>query len=104
MIIEEKYFIICENRNEFTDFAKRKLDECVRHGINGVTLSHFVFVSGVDRLRGYLNPSGFFIGAWYQRPDIRDILGVLSSSCTNNDKKMEAIIKVYDRLYEYENR
>ena len=40
----------------------------------------FVYVSSVNILRGYNNPDGVFIGEWWERSDIDDIMLVLLAS------------------------
>lgn len=102
MNFKEKYFVVCGSREQFNVFVKRKTDELWNKGHTSITFSHFVYVSGVDQIRGNSNPSGFFIGTWYMRDDIRDILSVLLTSCTNDIRKMETIGSMYDKLAEIE--
>lgn len=99
---KEKYFVICGNRNEFNKFIVKKTDELWNQGNTDITMSHFVYVSGVDTIRGYSNPSGFFIGTWYMRDDIRDILAVLLASCIGDSEKVVKIGSMYNRLAEIE--
>jgi len=40
----------------------------------------FVYVTSVNILRGYINPDGVFIGEWWERSDIDDIMLVLLAS------------------------
>ena len=40
----------------------------------------FVYVSSVNILRGYNNPDGVFIGEWWERSDIDDIMLILLAS------------------------
>ena len=40
----------------------------------------FVYVASVNILRGYINPDGVFIGEWWERSDIDDIMLVLLAS------------------------
>ena len=39
-----------------------------------------VYVSSVNILRGYANPDGVFIGEWWERSDIDDIMLILLAS------------------------
>lgn len=103
MDANKQYFIICRDREQFKNFTNKKTNDLWLQGYTSFSLSNFIYVSGVDRLRGHSNPSGFFIGTWYERPDIRDILAVLLACCTDS-KKVETIANMYDRVVEYENR
>lgn len=102
MNAKEKYFVVCGSRDQFNVFVKRKTDELWNQGHTSITFSHFVYVSGVDQIRGYSNPSGFFVGTWYMRDDIRDILAVLLASCIGDGEKAERIGSMYNRLAEIE--
>ena len=53
----------------------------------------FVYVSSVNILRGYANPDGVFIGEWWERSDIDDIMLVLLASIRRdeNSRKDEGL-------------
>lgn len=95
-----KYYVVAGNYTQFHTFIKKKAGELWLSGNHEVTLSHFVYVSGVDQLRGISNPTGWFYGTWYERTDIRDILAVLTHCCINDGSKLQAIDKMYDKLVE----
>jgi hypothetical protein len=61
------YYIISGNHNEFN--AWKKKPEILENYFH-----QFVYVSGVDSLRGIREPHGKLIGTWYNRPDLNDIL------------------------------
>jgi len=67
-------FVISRTWEEYEKF---KID-CLN---NGKYPKHkFVYVSSVNILRGYSNPDGVFIGEWWERSDIDDIMLILLAS------------------------
>ena len=72
--MNDKYYVIAGNENQFRTFILRKATEMAMMGNTSITLSHFVYVSGPESLRGVRNPHGFFFGTWRKNPDIKDIL------------------------------
>lgn len=74
-----KIFIIAGTTQE----ANRWINaECTRRfaiGDTSVTKSEYIVVTDADRLKGYTNPHGRFVGNWLGRPDILDILQTLIS-------------------------
>ena len=81
-----KYYVVCGNRNEFNEFIKRKAFELFGQGNTSISLSQFVHVDSVDKIRGIHEPTGWFYGTWRERSDIKNILKVLMvCSTTKND-------------------
>ncbi len=56
-------YIVAGNYNEYQAYVKRKTRDKV----------YYKYVSGVDRIRGLSEIDGYYIGTFYQRPDIEDI-------------------------------
>jgi hypothetical protein len=69
-----KYYVIAGSHEEYKAFILRKAMEMTIDGNTSITLSHFVYVSGPETLRGLRNPRGFFVGTWRKRTDSKDIL------------------------------
>jgi hypothetical protein len=64
-------YIIAQHRQEAMDYIYHmRLDP-----------SASVYVTSVDTLRGVRNPHGFFVGRWWARRDIMDIVQALQYSC-----------------------
>jgi len=59
-------FIVAGNHEQFLDYRKKTL------GARDMT-----FVSDVSSLRGFANPTGVFVGTWYLRPDIDNIIQII---------------------------
>ena len=45
-----------------------------------------VYVAGAETLKGYSNPRGMFIGTWYTRSNIKEILIQLQVSMSDGSK------------------
>ena len=80
-------FVVAGTWDEYEKFK----NECIHSGrYFGNT---FVYVSSTNILRGQANPDGVFIGTWYDRSDIDDIMLVLLASIrrNENDRKDEGL-------------
>ena len=60
-----------------------------------LTMSHYVYVSSSDILRGVQNPHGVFVGNWKTRTDILEIVEALLLASTNVNS---ALGKIYRDL------
>ncbi len=92
-MLDKKYFVICGNDDEFFRFIKKKTKELYDSGETGITYSHFTCVKSLDVLRGYANPSGYFIGSWRNRTDLKEIFQQLIIA-TNDSYKKEYLIRI----------
>ena len=74
MINYPNLFVISRTWEEYERFKINCLN-------NGKYPNHkMVYVSSVNILRGYANPDGVFIGEWWERSDIDDIMLILLAS------------------------
>ena len=69
-----KYYVIAGTRQEFEAYILSKSMLLFASGETSISLSHFVYVSSPDTLRGVEDPRGWFIGSFRQRKDIDDII------------------------------
>jgi hypothetical protein len=99
----EKIYVICGTREEFNWFMRKKMAELYTPD-NGLSVSHFVYVDNVDKIRGVSNPSGWFFGTWHERKNIREILGIMLVCCSENKEKYYRILSMLDRLNDMENK
>lgn len=74
-----KIFVICGTHQEFLDFAKQKVTQGWPSNTS-LSLSDFIHVRDHEVLRGYTNPTGFFVGTWRKNKQLREILIQLSIS------------------------
>lgn len=86
-------YIIAGNIDQYRNWAADKM-----------SVNHFLYVSGPDMIRGIENPHGIFIGTWYERKDIYDILlNLLTASRVENPELRKAIKYYEDKQYERTN-
>lgn len=76
-----KWFVIAGNHYQYLDFVRNKVSEGWPTDTS-LSMSNFHYVDHPDKLRGFANPRGYFVGTWKERKDILDILKVLSYSYT----------------------
>jgi len=88
--MNQRYFIVCGNYEQFRDFSKKKHQELTNSGIL-VEITDFIYAT-VDSIRGHRNPRGWFYGTWRERSDIGDILTLLMVS---TDKPSETLLSLY---------
>lgn len=72
--MSDKYFVIAGNRSEYMEFVHKKVNELFQCGQTSITFSHFVYVDSADNLRGYSNPTGWFVGSWREKKGINEII------------------------------
>ena len=77
----EKLFIVTGNKREYDFFIRKKADDLVKDGYP-ISLSHFVYVSSPDVLRGQRDVHGWFYGSYRQRADLTEI--VMQIRVSNN--------------------
>ena len=80
-----KYYVIAGTKEQFNGFILAKSLELFAQGHTSISLSHFVYVSSPDVLRGVRDPHGWFYGTWQTRQDILDILIQLRLQSKNNE-------------------
>ena len=78
-LTNEKIFVVAGNMEQAMTYAKMKLNEQFGNSLKtGETfsgsMSDYVYVKGVDTLRGFNKVHGVFIGSFRERADIRDIV------------------------------
>jgi hypothetical protein len=89
----EKLFIVAGNKREYDFFIRKKADELAKTGYP-ISLSHFVYVSSYQTLRGHKDVHGWFYGSYRQRADLGEI--VMQIRITNNIPSSEVVLP-----YEY---
>lgn len=71
--MNDKYFVISGNHYQYLDFVKKKVSEGWPNNTS-LSMSNFIYVDDVSKLKGYSSPHGYFVGSWREREDIRDIV------------------------------
>ena len=102
-----KHYIIAGSHNEFNTWKKKPEIQAITY-LEDV-IHQFVYVSGVDSLRGIREPHGKLIGTWYNRPDIYDILyqllaanSITGDQCDNILVQRNLILKLSPDMSMYE--
>mgnify|MGYP003353190248 CR=1 FL=1 len=86
--MNEKYYVVCGNYNEFSDFIHNKCRELYDKGDTSISLSHFVCVDSVEKLMGVREPKGWFYGTWKNNPNIEDIMITLACSIVGSRQQI----------------
>lgn len=90
-----KTFVIAGNHEQARNWIKQNItDYANTHGA-WRSLSDYIAVSGPEQLKGYSDPHGVFIGNWYERKDIREILTILHMSGNKVNTQIMKAIQVY---------
>ena len=86
--MNEKYYVICGNHQEFQNFVTQKAGDMWVAGNTSVSLSNFVYVNGTEQLRGISSPHGWFVGTWRDRKDLQEIIMQLGYSYRGTGEKI----------------
>lgn len=78
-----------QGRNWIKEHVKRRIDA----GDTDVRVIEYTYVSGIDSLRGYSDPHGYFVGDWRSRKDLRDIVQTLLMAQRNPSPVLMTIWK-----------
>ena len=87
--MNSKYYVVCGNYNEFNDFIHNKILELYnKKGETSLSLSHFVYVDSVEKIKGVHDPRGWFYGTWKNNPNIEDIMITLACSIVGSRQQI----------------
>lgn len=75
--MSEKTYVVAGNYDEFLFNVKNKLQRLYAEGDTRFTMSDFVYVSSVDKLRGLSTIKGYYYGSYMKRPDIAEIQNMI---------------------------
>jgi hypothetical protein len=95
--MNDRIFVISGTNEEYSRFIRIKCEELYRANNTSISLSNFVFVSSVDKLRGYRDPHGYFIGTWRSRRDIEEILYVIQTAITTSNFALDKVFLEYNK-------
>lgn len=92
-----KWFVIAGNSQQYLEFVKRKVTEKWPNDTS-VSMSNFIYVDHPEKLRGWTNPHGWFIGTWKERKDIKEVLINLSVAYHNETMHQNLIDILHEVL------
>lgn len=91
-----KTFVIAGSFIQANDWIQQNItDYANTHGAWRSFLGDYIIVSDSNKIRGVSDPHGVFIGTWYERIDIREILTMLLERCRNDNKGVLKAIEYY---------
>lgn len=98
----DKLYVIAGTNEQYLNFVTRKVTETWPEDTS-ISMSNFVYVRNREQLMGIRDPKGFFIGTWYENPDIVEILNQLVVSMTDVEKvaKLNQMYIIYNE-YQFE--
>lgn len=85
-----KIFIISGNHEEFLQYRKKRASL-----IGEAWILNAIYVSSVHVLKGYREPHGLFIGTWYRRKDIEEIVLQLQVASSITPEKAQEIMNSF---------
>ena len=89
-----KTFVIAGTKREadywiITDLSKK-------YPFNtSMSMSDYVYVSSPEKLKGISDPHGVFIGTWYERPDMLEVIQTLRLCTRVRNEKLNIIMDLY---------
>ncbi len=95
--MNDRIFVVAGTRAEYNEFTRKKCDELLKEGNTSISLSNFIYVDSEDKLRGFSNPHGYFIGSWRTRSDIERILVQIESASTYLNSALDKIFFEYNK-------
>ena len=72
-----KIFVIAGTVQQAEQWIKGNLEKRKNSGVTTLSWSDYLVVTSPDRIRGYNEPHGVFIGTWRNRKDMEDIFQAL---------------------------
>ena len=90
--MNDKIFIIAGSHQEFDNWRR------FNHNPVDKRYQNIIYVDSPDSILGIREPHGRFIGTWYRRRDIGDIIHRLRVAGSIDQKQVEKIMYEYDRL------
>jgi hypothetical protein len=93
-----KIYVIAGNNREGLEWAKKDLARkwwWVKESDKISLLSHYVIVDHVDKIRGVSYPTGYFVGTWKTRSDLRELIKIMQNASYGKNRALQ---KMYDDL------
>lgn len=60
-----------------------------------ISMSDYVYVSSPEKLKGISDPHGVFVGTWYERPDMLEVIQTLRHRTWAKNEKLNIIMDLY---------
>lgn len=69
-----KTFVIAGDHHQATQWIRQDISYHAQQYGEWRSMLDYIYVSSAERLKGYSNPHGRFVGTWRERKDLREIL------------------------------
>lgn len=97
--MNDKYFVICYNYEEFKNYTHKKLSDPIN---SSLSLSNFIYVTGPQYIRGITDIKGYFYGRWREREDIIPIIETMITSkrfnSTSDSEGVKNLVKLLEEV------
>lgn len=60
-----------------------------------ISMSDYVYVSSPEKLKGISDPHGVFVGTWYERSDMLEVIQTLRHRTWAKNEKLNIIMDLY---------
>lgn len=90
-----KTFVIAGTLDQARTWIRMDADRRYAAG-ESVSLSDYVALDNITRLRGYSNPHGRFVGRWWERNDILELLAHLSFQSHQYNPALTKAKEIYE--------
>ena len=89
-----KTFVIAGTKHEADYWIINDLSK--KYPFNtSMSMSDYVYVSSPEKLKGISDPHGVFIGTWYERPDMLEVIQTLRHCTRVRNEKLNIIMDLY---------
>lgn len=100
MSSSSKIYIIAGTHDEYLQWRNKHYPELLLNG-QITKPTDITYVSGAETLKGISNPSGRFIGTWYKRSNIEEILFQLQIAGKLLDTNiMKQLLSIVEKRHE----
>ena len=90
-----KTFVIAGDNWQAKHWIDENIKKRYKAGDTSLTLSDYVYVSSPEKLKGINEPHGVFVGTWYERPDMLEVIQTLRHRTWAKNEKLNIIMDLY---------
>jgi len=90
-----KTFVIAGNNHQAKHWIDENIKKRYKAGETSLTLSDYVYVSSPEKLKGISDPHGVFVGTWYERADMLEVIQTLRHCTRVRNEKLNIIMDLY---------
>jgi hypothetical protein len=91
-----KTFVIAGTLDQAKTWIKMDAEKRYANGNTSISLSDYVVVNQSLSLKGYSNPHGMFVGTWWERKDIEEIIINLTIQSHTYNKAIDRVKEIYE--------